>query len=133
MTMKGYGYQLSALLSNNAQASDFLQAVACADQIPERIRKRHFVVLNTAPSTSPGKHWLTVFNPNNLWIEIFDPLGADINYWKDKFPFQSDVVFNVQRLQCKDSTSCALFSVYYIVRNSTCFSSSSITFDFFSD
>ncbi len=112
--MKGYGYELSALLSNITQCSEALQAITCSDSIP-RIRKNNFVVINTSSSESPGKHWITVFNRNNEYLEIFDSLGCDFDFWSSKFSYCSKAVYNVTRLQSKDSSSCGLFAVYFIV------------------
>ncbi|MBM3937186.1 MAG: hypothetical protein FJ333_00830 [Sphingomonadales bacterium] len=57
------------------QYKTFFAGIFSADNIPKKIKHKHFIILNTDFKDGPGKHWYVVVRLHNL-LECFDPLGV---------------------------------------------------------
>ena len=53
----------------------YYKGIYAIDTIPFNSIYPSFIVVNTAPSTSNGEHWIVLFFINEGLIEIFDSLG----------------------------------------------------------
>lgn len=92
------------------------QGIFSADNIPSKIEKSKFVIVNTDVSTGPGKHWYALVRLNNL-IECFDSLGVT----EDRKQFICShikqvrfVSVNLTPLQPLSSQLCGQFVLYYL-------------------
>lgn len=67
-------------------------------------------------ASGSGQHWFIVFKPTARCIEVFDSLGSNENYIKDKIPpYAKNVVTNVSAVQPINSTMCGEFCCFFII------------------
>ena len=131
-----YGYQIAEFLSKfGTEVYKSIFAITSIDKIPHTIPEHSFVVSNLSLSHQEGQHWIVsiIFEINQFSfssyyflqvlsnqgvekIEIFDSLGLrqNKNLYKKYLPFSS-VTINDFAVQDKQSTSCSLFAIYYII------------------
>jgi hypothetical protein len=95
----------------------FLKVISI-DEIPKDIKNKHFIISNLSPSNEAGSHWITFLRSENDTLEIFNSLGmASIESIKPYLNFKKrlNIVFNEEKFQGNDSTSCGFFCIYFIV------------------
>lgn len=90
------------------------------DNVPKRIRKNCFLIINNQTSTEPGQHWFCLIKKSSQNYEYFDSLGVNetrldlLKYFKI-LPFYSIVKFNETCLQNSTSSTCGLFVLYFLI------------------
>ena len=88
-----------------------------ADKLPE-CKKGKFYIINSAPSSDSGKHWLAVYIATVP--EFFDSLGHSPGFYhinfEDLLVEQGPTyMYNSRRLQNYGSSVCGQFCIYYIL------------------
>ena len=88
-----------------------------SDAILHTVRNRFYIV-NTEPSHLPGSHWVCIYN--GKVPEFFDSLGKDPSFYDKTFEYHMinmgpSYMHNTLRVQDRDSESCGLFCVYYLI------------------
>ena len=83
-----------------------------ADKLTE-CKKGKFYIINSAPSSDPGKHWLAVYIATVP--EFFDSLGHSPGFYHIKFEDLLVEMYNSRRLQNYGSSVCGQFGIYYIL------------------
>lgn len=111
--------ELLLLLSKIYEKSDasFL-GVYAADKLPlpEYISAHTpcAYIANTDQTGLPGRHWIAVFHPTKSSIEFFDSFGLhphDLGYNFSSFSLKN---YNKTQIQCKNSTVCGQYCVYFL-------------------
>lgn len=100
------------------QYKTFFAGIFSADNIPKKIKHKHFIILNTDFKDGPGKHWYVVVRLHNL-LECFDPLGVseDRKHFIStnlKFAGIHHISFNVTQIQPSISVLCGQFVLLYL-------------------
>lgn len=87
------------------------------DQIPKKIPKKSFFVLNLDPSYLKGSHWIAVSRLVTTEIEIFDSLAKDISNLLPAFKHLKtvDIVHNTDPVQSPHSKLCGKFVVTFLI------------------
>lgn len=87
------------------------------DQIPAKIPKKTFLVLNLDPSYLKGSHWIAVTRLVANEIEIFDSLAKDITNLLPAFRHLKtlDIVHNTDPVQSPHSKLCGKFVVTFLI------------------
>lgn len=111
---------LNSIVSKFPSILSNFVGVFSIDNVPKRIKKNHFAIVNTEESTQPGKHWFCFIKKENKKYELFDSLDIDqtkIDYLEKYtiFPRNSEVKFNENNLQNSQSSTCGLFVLYFLV------------------
>ena len=108
-------------LNNIINAPGFIGAHSF-DTLPNRPEGDHSIVVNTAPSNSPGAHWLALVLKNGKFY-FLDSYGRDISdltfsqQFKDtikEYAKGSKIFHNKQWLQSLTSNVCGDYCVYFI-------------------
>jgi len=91
--------------------------VFAIDQIPNSLKPKSFLVCNTDPSHSKGKHWIAFICVEKNECEIFDSLGVKKNELEPYFKFKQKInlIFNTTAVQSTHSKLCGLFVITFIV------------------
>lgn len=72
------GKQIFDILSNTYETQQFFINVFAMDNIrlpPVNVFKQYFLIINTAPTSHVGKHWVAIFKPNVGKCMFIDSLG----------------------------------------------------------
>ena len=113
-------FELAKNLQHFPNLVPLLQGIYAADNIPQTIKKNHFIICNTDISSGAGKHWYCIVKVESNVLECFDSLGVDgqkklflTTHFNQRFI--SKVKFNVTQVQSSMSSTCGLFVLYFIV------------------
>lgn len=92
--------------------------VLAADQLPMIQVKGKFYIINTDPSTKPGKHWIAVYMDETP--EFFDSLGQAPSTYKKEFEYflinhGPEYIYNTQRIQNYGTDKCGEYCIYYVI------------------
>lgn len=72
-----------------------------------------FCIVNTDPSTMPGKHWVAFFMASQAELEFFDSFGKSPEFYK--FPIQGlKIRYAVHRLQSFTSRVCGHYALVFL-------------------
>lgn len=122
--IKKIGLSTRDLYSLLSGSNNFL-GVFSADQIPLIIDSTRpiFLIVNIDNSQLPGSHWIA-FRLSLSSLEVFDSLGFCPKRWR-KFPKsilnfllrynQSHKIFGTPRLQEKNSYTCGVYCIYFVL------------------
>lgn len=88
------------------------------DNFTNKLKNKHFIIINTDISSGPGKHWFCVVKVHNV-IECFDSLGIKEQQKKllcDHFSVfnNTHIIFNTTQVQSYSSVSCGQFVLYFL-------------------
>ena len=87
------------------------------DNLPKKIKRQEYTVVNLDDSGNPGTHWVAVVNDAKCdYVEYFDPFGimpsSEIHeYMKTA---GKDIRYNDNQLQYTLSVRCGYFCCHYI-------------------
>ena len=90
------------------------------DKLPPKIMENHFLIVNSEPSISPGRHWIVMHFPQQSIPEFCDSLGkcpSFYSYTMLDYLIQNNnygFVYNYDKLQNDESTNCGVFCLYFI-------------------
>lgn len=74
------------------------------------------LIVNTHPHNYEGEHWISIFNVNNDFIDVFDSLGNLSDKDSIKFGRISQnlpVRYNQRSVQCTNSFLCGYYCIFY--------------------
>ena len=115
--------QLKSFLKKRAPYIDV--AVTSADRLPFRtdFKRPAGLIVNTDPSTLPGKHWVCFYFPIKGPTEFFDSLGHrpehyHINFKNLLIANGPEYLNNTERIQEDGSPYCGAYCLYYLVHRS---------------
>lgn len=122
-------YALSSLDLNNFISKDeillpMFQGVYASNRIPEHNPLGKFFIINTEPSWSPGKHWVSIYFPFHSLPEFFDSLGKCPSFYSNyilDFLIENSAVgfvYNYKRIQNVYSSSCGMYCLYFAYHRS---------------
>lgn len=89
------------------------------DMIPQDTSIQ-ILIINSDPSYSPGKHWVSIFIPDNSMPEFFDSLGkcpSRYSHFILDFLIENGpkgFISNKNRLQSPNSSLCGLYCLYFV-------------------
>jgi len=92
--------------------------VTAIDEIPNQLKVKSFLIINTSIKAKKEGHWLVLSRPHKGVLELFNSLGYDsLEAIKPylKFPFKSEIIFNNSPFQLPTTASCGLYCVYFAV------------------
>lgn len=115
-----YTHQLSALVRLDTVTSRHFRGVfSCDGLLLERFPHNNcFVIVNTAPSTEKGKHWILLFKKTKTIL--FDSLAKKLSDYDQCVisaiqHFSGDlnkIIHTSKRIQSSSSTFCGYFCLY---------------------
>jgi hypothetical protein len=89
------------------------------DNLPKSLGYRKFLISNTDVQEGDGKHWISFFQTNNNFIEVFDSLGIDNNKKTLLSKYcnfrQKQLVFNTTAFQDSSTSTCGHFVLYFCI------------------
>ena len=112
--------QLIVTLQRDAVAKQFLGDVCAADELPRWCHfKPRFWIVNTAPISHKGKHWIVIYIPKDGPSEFFDSLGRHPSFYNHHFTnfmsqCSSDYIHNTYRIQGYHDGTCGQYCLYYV-------------------
>lgn len=103
--------------NKEATLSKHFLGVFAFDQVPKKIPKKTFFVLNLDPSNLKGSHWIAVTRLVAKEIEVFDSLAKNIEQIIPAFEHfkQCDLVYNCDPVQSTQSTLCGKFVITFLI------------------
>ena len=72
-------------------------------------------ILCCSLASGEGQHWFLVFRSSIDYVEIFDSLGGDLQFFKTYFRIRAIYEYNVTPVQCRGSVLCGPFVVFFII------------------
>lgn len=110
-------FQLRHALSHDDKTQTFFDGVFPSDFLKNIKNKPKLIIVNTDPSTQPGKHWLLFFLDNDK-MEMFDSLGRSIEYYSEGIRnfvsrFAKTIKFVDRRIQPLNSSLCGHYCLYF--------------------
>lgn len=124
---------LKGNMSFNLRTSDLEKYIYCDElllynsggvfpmnKLPKEKNNKKCFIINSDPSFLPGEHWFAVFFPTNSLPEFFDSLGRCPSYYSESllnFLLEENsegFVYNSKPLQPSHSSTCGLFSLYFL-------------------
>ena len=112
-----YGFQIEDVLRKFPNVHKHLRGVVSIDQIPQRLKKMDFIIVNESVKDSKGTHWIVIMRDIHGCYICFDPLG--INELKEEMlqkyvPKYFQLIYNTNSVQNSKSASCGEFcSIYF--------------------
>jgi len=94
------------------------QELCSLDTIPKLLQIRKFIIVNLSKQNQEGTHWIVIVRSHNKTYEIFNSLGFEnLEIIQPYFKLRSkaDILFNETSFQLENSTTCGLFSIYFII------------------
>jgi len=112
------GYEFQCYLKKIPFVSKYYKTVCSINEIPINIKVREFIIVNLSLSHEPGTHWIVIIRSHRQLYEVFNSLGFEnlnelTNFFKIRT--QAEIVYNETGMQLKDSSTCGLFCIYFIV------------------
>ena len=118
--------ELEEYMLRDPYIRQYFGGVVALDQLPKVIKKPSMFIVNTDPSSLPGRHWLVVFFTRIN--EHFDSAG----FYPIK-PIEAELIahgprfqYNNTRVQAFHSETCGLFCLFYCYFRSRGYSFSQI-------
>lgn len=113
---------ITSCLKRNKYTQKIFRGVFPIDYLPLKdIKRPGLIIVNTAISTHPGKHWVAIYLPkSNRPIEFFDSYGRLLqNRYFDrfftKFVRNNKILFNNRILQSSWTAVCGYYCCVYAV------------------
>ncbi len=124
-----FGTDIVKKIKNDKIAKKTFLGVYPRDLLPEMKQRPASIIINTDPSYLPGRHWLAFYIDKNGVGFFFDSYGKSpafygLEHYLKKLT--TTIVTNNQRLQGVNSSTCGLFSIYFILLKSRGFSMNQI-------
>ena len=109
--------QLTSIL-RGALGSKFKGVYAADATLPQATSYPYGFVVNTDPSSKPGKHWQAIWCVNNAEAEFFDSFGDptmrdNIKNYLSKY---KKIEKNLKKIQKNYETSCGPHVVYFLLK-----------------
>ena len=123
-------HQLTWILRRDRYTAPLFLGVYPIDRLPT-IREGIYVV-NTAPHTHPGLHWIALFVVNDV-IEYFDSYGGDPLPRLRRWGKNKGWVSNPIPLQSPLTSVCGQYSLYYLLHRARGVDMATLLMDFGSD
>lgn len=111
--------------SNYFESFKFLKkhydGVFAINTLKKSLKLRHFCICNTDQNTGSGIHWFCFVRTSKSKIECFDSLGIcsdkkEILQTYCHFRGIHEIEFNETAFQTKDSNTCGLFTIYFVIQ-----------------
>ena len=114
------GFEFQQYFDKFPNLRKHFRGIFAIDTIPTILKDREFCICNTDKSSGNGIHWFCFLRNSKLTIECFDSLGIDtekksILQSKCKFKNINCIHFNETVFQNSKSSSCGLFTIYFII------------------
>lgn len=114
------GSEIEAIICKVPTIYNHFKGIYSIDTLPKLLKKRSFIICNTAEQNKPGQHWICICKTDNE-IELFDSLGIDSSKKNllTKFCKFKNVRFlkvNETPFQSPSTSTCGLFVIYFAVQ-----------------
>ena len=114
------GFELTKFFDYLPNLKKHYRGIFSIDTLPKSLKLRQFLICNTDSSLGSGLHWFCLIRSSKFTVECFDSLGITPskktilqNYCH--FRGISELEFNETAFQSTDSTTCGLFSIYFLI------------------
>lgn len=109
--------QLTLTLTIDLEVRRQFKGVWAADEVP-RSNQPGLYIFNTATSKELGRHWISIYIPEQGPGEFIDSLGHSPEYYQDKFvnflvEQHPSYMLNDNRLQDYGSSTCGYYAIFY--------------------
>ena len=123
-------YQLSSILNQDPYTGPMFHGVYPINRVP--LMRDGFYVVNTAPDTHPGLHWVALFVKYNS-VEYFDSYGGEpptvLYRWAKKKQWTSNPI----PLQSPLTSVCGQYCLYYLLHRARGIDMNTLLMDFDAD
>ena len=116
--------QLDTLDFSDIKTSGFLGAFAF-DELPRLTKKKWSVIVNTAPKSDEGEHWIAIVRKGDKTY-FMDSYGRKLSFSETTFSFEfvsklknkliGPIVNNPLMLQRLTSNACGYYAMYFVER-----------------
>lgn len=104
--------EITSYIQSDKIMKKFFQGVLPYDMLPLKVNSPGFFIVNTDPSTSPGKHWVCVYVDEK--IEYFDSFGRPPNEIRAFISnLNTPYIYSTKCLQSSSSDVCGDYCVLY--------------------
>lgn len=112
-------FQLRYILSKTLKNITF--GVCASDELYKVATKEFALIVNVAPSSEPGLHWVSFFkSPAMKAVEFFDSSGNCFEHYGTSIRNFTDQFHTVKectsRLQPLDSNKCGLYCLMFLIK-----------------
>lgn len=109
--------EIEQYMLNDKYISKYFRGVYSSDLIPTNLDKKGIYIINTDPSTLPGKHWvvLSKLSSYTYTVDYFDSYGEKpINEVQTALNISNLCCrYSIKRLQGSHSDVCGDYCVFY--------------------
>ena len=115
--------ELYSIAGASNKLNPYFEGVFPADMLPVPSTFPSCYIANTEDSTSNGQHWIAFNYPDQITVEYFDSYGLTpfifpryFNFIKHKLVNIKNITFNEQSVQAKDSSTCGLHCLFFLIK-----------------
>jgi len=113
------GSEFSHIFERFKHMKELYAGCYSSDNLPRAIKTNNFIIINTSPSESAGKHWFCIYRPHPSKLEVFDSLGIDSdkkNVIINSCTFNgiTEIEWNKTIFQSGHSISCGKYVLYFL-------------------
>ena len=113
------GSEFSEIFERFKHLKELYAGCYSSDTIPKAIKTNNFIIINTSPSETVGKHWFCMYRPHPSKLEVFDSLGIDSdkkNVIINSCSFKGirEIEWNKTIFQSGGSISCGKYVLYFL-------------------
>lgn len=114
------GSEIEAILLHLPTITNHFVGVFSIDTLPKNLKRRTFIICNTAEQSKPGEHWICICK-TDFEIEVFDSLGIDLSKKNlllrfCKFKNTKHLKINETPFQSSTTSTCGLFAIYFSIQ-----------------
>ncbi len=114
------GSEIKTIFTNVPLIKNHFKGIFSIDTLPKLLKKRTFLICNTAEHNKQGEHWFCICRTDSQ-IEVFDSLGINSNK-RDlllrfcKFKNTNGLIVNETQFQSSLTSTCGLFVIYFAIQ-----------------
>ena len=111
------GREIKHLIQQDEHLRQKFRGVYARDALPNGGRIfSGFFIINTANSSSTGKHWTAAlkWTDNDDTVFFYDSMGKAPSYYDITFPGHKHIVFNAVCVQSNTSILCGLYCIHFL-------------------
>jgi hypothetical protein len=108
--------QLLCIIDQDCMMRRYVAGVYASDELPEIGHYPFGGILNTAPSSKSGQHWIAFFFTHDRKGLYFNSSGnAPTTQFQDFMEkYSEEVIYNSEQLQADTTNTCGLYCLYFL-------------------
>lgn len=110
-----YGNEFQIFFNKLPYIKKNFKGVYPLNYVPKDLKKNEFIIINTAFSNHPGKHWFLIYKNLKGTLEIFDSLGFNKKCFKYIKHLGKKLEINARSFMRSSSKICGEFVTYFII------------------